>query len=106
MSVKLEVIKPFVGPIKLGEMFPGRAHPFSNFTADGRIELIVLKCNKDGSQTDIYKAKHWIREVDITKLDGEDYERVDTLTQGETYYIEAKARKESKETRLIRFTQE
>ena len=106
MPTKVEIIKPFVGPEELGFMQPGKAHPFSNFTVDGRIELIVFKCNEDGSQTEIYKAKHWTREVDITKLDGEDYERIDTLTQGKSYYIEAKARKKSEETRLIRFTQE
>jgi len=106
MPVKVEIIKPFVGPVELGEMLPGQAHPFSNFTADGRIELIVFKCNEDGSLTDIYKAKHWVREVDIAKLDGDEYERLDTLTQGKSYYIEAKARKESEEARLIRFTQQ
>lgn len=106
MSVKVEIIKPFVGSVELGFMFPGQAHPFSNFTADGKVELVVFKCNEDGSQTDIYKAKHWIREVDVAKLDGEDYERIGTLTQRKSYYIEAKARGESKETRLIRFTQE
>jgi hypothetical protein len=106
MPVTVEIIKPFLGTVRLGEMIPGQAIPFSNFTADGQIELIVFRSNKDSSQTEIYKAKHWTREVDPSKLDGEDYERVTTLNHGETYYIEAKSRKESKEARLIRFTQE
>lgn len=106
MPTRVEVIKPFIGLKELGFMLPGRAHPFSNFTIDGRIELVVFKCNEDGSQTDIYKAKHWTREIDPSKLDGKDYEHVTTLTQGKAYFIEAKARMESKETRLIRFTQE
>jgi len=106
MSTRVEIIKPFVGPKKMGYMEAGRTHPFSNFTVDGRVELLVFRCNKDGSETDVYKAKKWTREVDLSKLDGEDYEHITTLTQGKTYFIEAKSRKESKVTRLIRFTQE
>lgn len=106
MPVIVEIIKPFLGPIKLGSMTPDAIHPFTNFTMDDKKELIIFKCDKKGERSDVYKAKEWRRDVDIKKLDSDEYERVATLNHGDSYFIEARLSGNSNLLRLIRFTQE
>jgi len=106
MSLKVEIIQSYTYPRLLGIMETGNAHPFTNYNPDGSKELVVFRCDRDGTKTDIFKAKEWTREVDPATLEGGDFELVTTLNPGEEYYINANKNSESNKIKLIRFAQD